>query len=532
MSKREDSLQRWWRGAVLYEIYPISFCDSDGDGWGDLGGVRARVDHIARLGVDAVWLTPVHPSPRDDFGYDSTNFTDVDPLLGDLAGFDALVQAFHDAGIRVLLDQVYSHTSHRHPWFIDSRENPGGPHGDWYVWADARPDGSPPNNWQSMFGGSAWHWDHVRCQYYLSHFYPSMPHLNSRLPAVQDQLLDTARFWLERGVDGFRFDVANLYQHDALLRDNPAKPWEPPLRSPKEAQHCIHDYSQPENLAFVSRIRAVLDAYPGATSLAELTSDMAQAHVLDYVRQPDRFDTVYRVLAEAEPFTVDSVRRQVLAWQEDGVWPTWCVSNHDIVRGVTRCFGSDAPPAAAGLLVGLLACLRGNMLLFQGDELGLHHGDVPREALRDPEGIRSWPHGLRRDGARTPMPWSAGSPNLGFSAAAPWMWIDPRHRVQAVDLQEADAGSVLAETRRWIAARRGHPALRHGDIRFLAAPDTLLRFVRTTSSQQLECLFNFGPDPVTLDLDPAHPTIECSRMRRDGGAITLDGYGACIVRIA
>lgn len=493
----------WWHGAAIYQIYPLSFCDASGDGWGDIAGIRSRLDHIASLGVDAIWLSPVFPTPLFDFGYDMTDQRDIDPLFGSLADFDGLLADIHARGMKLILDQVYSYTSHRHHWFQQSRARRTGPFADWYVWADAQPDGSPPNNWQAIFGGPAWSWDSVRRQYYMHHFYAEMPHLNVNNPAVQAELLGTAAFWLDRGVDGFRLDVINLCMTDPMLRSHPLSGCTD-YSFPPAAQVQIHDRNQPENLDFVARLRALGDRYGDRLLMGEVTSDAAQDTGFAYTA-PGLLHTAYQVLGgDQTPATLAEARAQLRHFAGTDRWPTWCLSNHDIVRGRTRWSGDAAPDALAAVLNALLISLPGNILLYQGDELGLPHADLPYAALRDREGLRFYPHGLRRDGARTPMPWLAGAPNAGFTTGQPWLPVGEEHAPRAVDRQEADAQSILNISRRWLAQRRASAALRHGDYAEIAADGAAFAFRRDSDVDARIVAINLGATsavlPVPTDL--------------------------------
>ena len=301
----------WWRGAVIYQIYPRSFQDTNGDGIGDLPGIVRRLDHVAALGVDAVWLSPFYPSPMRDFGYDVADYCDVDPRFGTLADFDVLVAEAHRRGLKVLIDLVLSHSSDAHPWFTESRQSRDNAKADWYVWADARADGPPPNNWLAHFGGPAWTWDGRRRQYYLHNFHPSQPDLNFHCPAVQDALLDVARFWLERGVDGFRLDVVNLYAHDASLADNPRSDWIEPPAKPIAMQWPVHNSNRPETLAFVERLRGVLDAYGATTSIGEVISPYDRGRLVAAYTAPGRLHMAYTFELLTAPLTPDAIRRAV-----------------------------------------------------------------------------------------------------------------------------------------------------------------------------------------------------------------------------
>ena len=496
----------WWRGAVIYQVYPRSFLDRNGDGIGDLPGVTARLDYIAALGVDAVWLSPFFTSPMADFGYDVSNYRDVDPIFGTLGDFDHFLAEAHRRNLKVIIDQVYSHSSDRHPWFRESRQSRSNPKSDWYVWANAAEDGTPPNNWLSCFGGPAWTWDTHRRQYYLHNFLSAQPDLNFHNPEVRAAIADVARFWLDRGVDGFRFDAVNYYLHDPLLRDNPVSGRIDGYR-PDEFQLHRYDRSLPENLECIRELREVIDAYPGRMVVGEIGSTESFQRCIEYTEHPTGLHTAYGFYFLTNgPLTASLVQVAFRNWTSEHAWPSWSFSNHDVARAVTRWGGAHPPRAFGKLLMALLASLRGTVFIYQGEELGLPQADVPFDQLRDPEAIRFWPRTLGRDGCRTPMPWRADQPHAGFSAATPWLPVDPRHPELAVDVQEADPDSTLRFVREFLAFRKRTPALRAGAIDFWDAPEPLLVFTRTTGEDTLLAAFNLGNEAATFTLpDKAAP---------------------------
>ena len=322
----------WWRGGVIYQVYPRSFCDADNDGVGDLAGVRSKLDYLKALGVDGVWLSPFFKSPMRDFGYDVSDYCDVDPIFGALADFDSLLADAHENGLKLIIDQVYSHTSDQHAWFKESRLSRDNPKADWYVWADAKPDGGPPNNWISLFGGQAWSWDTRRRQYYLHNFLAEQPDLNFHNPDVRAAILETAKFWLDRGVDGFRLDVANFYFCDRALRDNPPKRPEGGFARPYHHQRHLYDRSQPENLVFMEELRRLADRYENRMTVAEIGSDSYIARSIEYT-EPGRLHTAYNfLLLENGPLTPALIREALESWTSDSAWPSWSFSNHDVVR--------------------------------------------------------------------------------------------------------------------------------------------------------------------------------------------------------
>ncbi len=493
--------EQWWRGGIIYQVYPRSFADSNGDGVGDLPGLIGRLDYIRALNVDAIWISPFFKSPMKDFGYDVSDYRDVDPLFGTLADFDRLIERAHALGLKIVIDQVLSHTSDRHPWFVESRESRDNPRADWYVWADPRPDGTPPSNWQSVLGGSAWQWESRRRQYYLHNFLTSQPDLNFHCPAVQDQVLDDVRFWLERGVDGFRFDACNFHFHDRQLRDNPpatqAGAFMVTPENPYGMQRHLHDKTQPENLAFFQRLRRLLDEY-GAASVGEVGDDDALTTMAQYTADGDKLHMAYSFNLLTPEFTAAHVRATVedmdakLAEFGGKGWACWSAGNHDVTRVMTRWGNGTATPQLAKMVLALLAKLRGSVCVYQGEELGLTEAEIPFDKLQDPYGITFWPEFKGRDGCRTPMPWRADAAFGGFSAAEPWLPVPPEHLAHAVDREARDPASVLEFYRHFLAWRRQHPVLRDGAIRFIDAPEPILAFERMLGAERYLAVFNFG----------------------------------------
>ncbi len=516
-----ESLTPWWRGGIIYQIYPRSFQDSNGDGIGDLAGISQRLDYVASLGVDAVWISPFFKSPMNDFGYDVSDYRAIDPLFGDMADFEALLERAHALGLKVMIDLVLSHTSDQHPWFAESRAKRDNPRADWYVWADAKPDGTPPNNWLSIFGGSAWQWDSRRQQYYLHNFLASQPDLNFHCPAVQDALLDLARFWLEKGVDGFRLDTINFYFHDAKLRDNPALALDQrnasiaPMVNPYNHQDHLYSKSQPENLAFLERLRALTDQYDARACLGEVGDAKRGLEIMgDYTQGDKRMHMCYAFeFLESRPLTADYICQvfQRLEAAAGDAWPCWAFSNHDVPRFVSRW---GLSPEAARCLPALMMCLRGTACLYQGEELGLPEADVAFERLQDPYGVEFWPEFKGRDGCRTPMVWQSDTPNGGFSETADqtWLPVDQGHLGLSVASQEADPTALLHSYRRCIALRRANPALVNGAQFDMQTQGPILVFQRqaedqhkgggTSKGQRLFCAFNLSDNRASVALPP------------------------------
>ena len=489
------SATTWWQGAVIYQIYPRSFADSNGDGIGDLKGATARLDHVAELGCDAIWVSPFFTSPMKDFGYDVADYCSVDPIFGTLADFDALIAKAHTLELKVMIDQVYSHTSDEHPWFAESRASRDNDKADWYVWADPKPDGSPPNNWQSVFGGPSWTWDARRQQYYHHNFLKEQPQLNVHLPAVQEALLGVARFWLDRGVDGFRLDALNFTMHDPALTDNPPVT-EPGKRTrPFDYQHHLYNQSHADIPAFITRVRALLEQYDARFALAEVGGEQASAEMKLYTHGGARLHSAYGFeYLYADKLTPEVVRTAIGNWpgEANEGWPSWAFSNHDAPRFASRWSDEANRPAFVRVALMLLVALRGNVILYQGEELGLPQADVPFEALRDPEALANWPQTLGRDGARTPLPWTSAADG-GFGSDTPWLPIDPRHLAHNVAGQAEDEGSMLHWTRRMIALRRVSDALRLGTIELLDhGSDQIVAFARAYGGERLVCVFNLS----------------------------------------
>ncbi len=492
--------REWWRGASIYQIYPRSFMDSNADGIGDLPGITSKLDYVASLGVDAIWLSPFFSSPMKDFGYDVSDYCNVDSIFGTLADFDQLISAAHAHGLRVLIDQVFSHTSDQHDWFAESRTSKDNPKSDWYVWADAKIDGTPPSNWQSVFGGPAWTWDARRGQYYMHNFLTSQPQLNCHNPEVQDALLGVAKFWLDRGVDGFRIDAINFSMHDPLLRDNPPAPPSNQIRTRSfDFQQRIYNQSHPAIPEFIARIRALANQYDGCFTVAEVGGKDAECEMKAFTAGNNHFNSAYGFdFLYADSLSPKLVREALESWPDkpDTGWPTWAFSNHDAPRWISRWTEPATRDAFSHMAMLLFTCLRGNIIFWQGEELGLTQVDIKYHQLRDPEAIANWPLTLGRDGSRTPMPWQAEQPSYGFSHGDPWLPFGSDHSALTVDCQIKNPDSLLNLTRRLISFRKSHEALLAGDFRFLTADKNLLAFERTSKSEHLVCVFNFGSPEI------------------------------------
>ncbi|ACB35584.1 alpha amylase catalytic region [Leptothrix cholodnii SP-6] len=539
----------WWRGGVIYQIYPRSYQDSNGDGIGDLPGITRRLDHIAALGADGIWLSPFFKSPMKDFGYDISDYNDVDPMFGTLADFKVLVDRAHALGLKVMIDQVYSHTADVHPWFVESRSSRTNDKADWYVWADPLDDGNPPNNWLSIFGGSAWQWDTRRRQYYLHNFLTSQPDLNFHCPQVQEAVLASVKFWCEFGVDGYRLDVVNFYFHDRQLRNNPGRgmpdgsdPAVSPV-NPYAWQWHHHDKSQPENLPFLQRLRALIDEYPDTTMVGEIGDDDGLARVAEYTGGGDKLHMAYCFDLLGEPHGAPYLHGVFTRFNQvvGSGWPCWAITNHDIPRVATRWGGANPSMGLLRAAVALQLSLRGTACIYQGDELGLPEADVAFEDLQDPYGITMWPEYKGRDGCRTPMAWDSKAADLGFGGAAvnarPWLPVAQSHRALAVDVQGADPQSLLSHYQQLLRWRRGVPALIHGEMTLLSVHPQVLAYLRSHQGERVLCAFNLSDQPVTWDATTAGVV---SAVLGDSGAqgaalqgsqVRFDPWGVLFARL-
>jgi len=533
-----DSGVHWWQTGVFYQIYPRSFQDSNGDGIGDLPGVLARLDYLKEtLGVDAIWLSPFYPSPMADFGYDIADYCDVDPMFGDLAAFDRLVTEAHGRGIKVIVDYVPNHTSDRHAWFIESRTSRDNPKRDWYIWRDPKPDGSPPNNWGGFFGGPAWTLDKATGQYYLHQFVPEQPELNWRNPEVVKAMLDVLRFWMARGVDGFRMDVVGLLIKDAELRDNPP--------NPNAAQDLpendifgrqLHTYSEDQDEVhdLIRQIRQTLDEHPDTCGIGELWGDLSR-WVKYYGENGDELQLPFNFRLMGQPWTAEAMRRSVddleAALPPFG-WPNYVLGNHDQIRLATRFGGQPQARVAAMLLL----TLRGTPTVYYGDELGLENGVIPPEKIQDPQGINLGAH-RTRDVSRTPMQWE-NIAQAGFSSAEPWLPVSADYTSRNVATQLADPGSMLNLYRRLLTTRRSMAALRRGSYQPVdTVPAGVFAYLRVDASERVLVALNFTGKPCRLSLPDLGQgrVVVATNLTRDGAVdlrgMTLDAHEGLVIAL-
>ena len=523
--------KQWYKGAVIYQVYPRSFQDSNNDGIGDLKGIINRIDYIKSLGVDAIWISPFFKSPMKDFGYDISDYRDIDPLFGDLNDFDELISQAHDRNIKIIIDQVLSHTSDQHQWFTDSRENQNNDKADWYVWAEAKDDGTAPNNWLSIFGGGAWQWEPRRGQYYLHNFLTEQPDLNFHNPDVRQAVLDNVEFWLKKGVDGFRLDAINFCYHDAQLRDNPAKPKDKRQGrgfsedNPYAFQYHYYNNTQPENIEFMQDIRTLLNKYPGTVSLGEISSEDSLATMAQYTQGGDKLHMGYSFELLTNDYSSEYIRTtvQTLEQRMTEGWPCWAFSNHDVERVASRWSeNGEINPQQCKMLTALLASLRGSVCMYQGEELGLGEASVAFEDLQDPYGITFWPNFKGRDGCRTPMPWEqADSPHAGFSDVKPWLPVDDAHKQQSVAVQTNDSNSILNAYREFMAWRKNQPVLLEGDIEFIKTPEPVLAFYRTLGAQKMLCIFNLSSQQTAINM-PTSIVKEYNELSHHSAKLSQD----------
>jgi len=540
----------WWRGAMFYEVYLRSYHDSDGDGIGDLPGLISRLDYIASLNVDGLWLSPFYPSPQEDFGYDVTDICGVDPMFGTMADLDRLIAEAHACELKLLIDVVPCHTSDQHDWFQDSRASRDADKADWYVWADSGPDGGPPNNWLSSFGGPAWTWDPRRSQYYYHPFLQCQPALNLRNPQTLDAVLDVFRFWMDRGVDGFRLDAIQCLTCDPLFRSNPPNPSgdrNPSLgggaNNPFRKQLHYFDRDVPESLPILEAFRAAMrDREPERVIIGELADVDSTRTAVKYTKEGERLHAVYDFdLINA----VDSVQgvRELLQVREDFLGSGAVMNvftNHDSERAVSNLtrFAVEAGKAedAAKLLLFLQATLRGGGILFQGEELGLTQPEIAFEDMQDPWGKAFWPDFSGRDGVRTPLPWERKARHAGFTTAKkPWLPVPDAHAARAVDVQDSDPQSVLSFLRGLLAWRRDTPMLRSGTEAVVRQTDrAIIAYDRADASCRLTFVLNFSLDAAEFDVEAGDTLLDVigTRAARHKDRVTLEALGFCVVRRA
>jgi alpha-glucosidase len=487
---------RWWERGIIYQIYPRSFMDSDGDGVGDLPGIRTQLDYLQWLGVDAIWLSPIFPSPMADFGYDISDYTDIDPIFGTLDDFDALLADAHGRGLKVLLDYVPNHTSDQHAWFIESRASRESAKRDWYIWRDSRPDGGPPNNWRSNFGGGAWEWDRKTGQYYYHAFLKEQPDLNWRHPAVQEAMLDVLRFWLDRGVDGFRVDVMHHLAKDSEFRDNPPNPGWRPGMSPTREFLATYTADLPEVQDIVAKMRQVLDAYDDRMMVGEIYLPVERLMAY-YGASGQGAHLPFNFQLLALPWKAQEIAAAVQRYEAllpSYGWPNWVLGNHDKSRIATRVGAAQARVAAM-----LLLTLRGTPTMYYGDEIGMHDVSISPEQVRDPFEKNVPGLGLGRDPERTPMQWNSDV-HAGFTTVRPWLPLPDDYRTVNVTVERKDLTSILNLYHRLSQLRRTEPALAIGEFAPLPGYGELMAYVRKVNERRLLIVLNLGGEARSFNL--------------------------------
>lgn len=525
-----DQKQHWWKEGVVYQIYPRSFMDSNDDGIGDIPGVTQHLDYLQWLGVDAIWFSPLYPSPMYDFGYDVQDYCAIGREFGTMEQFKELLAEAHRRQIRIILDLVFNHTSHLHPWFQEARSSLDNPYRDWYIWSPAI-KGRPPNNWQAVFGGRAWEWDEATGQYYLHSFTPEQPDLNWRNPQVKEALFKVMEFWLNLGVDGFRLDVVNFFLKDEELRNNPYKPgWRP-----YDMQKHIFDRDRPETIELMKEIRKVTDKYPDIMTVGEVAiEDPAQA--ARYYGEGEGLHLNFNFSFLEQPWQARAFRTSIEKWNDhlqNLHWPTFTLSNHDRIRHFTRygqCRGRARVAAA------LLISLRGTPFLYYGEEIGMANGRIPKKMIQDPWGRRYWPFHKGRDGCRTPMQWN-DTHQGGFTTGHPWLPLNKNYREINVEQQRREPSSLLHFYRRLLAYRRRSPALRRGSLHFLSdLPSPVLGYRREEDGEKILILLNFSSHSQKFALPSIidRPEVVFHHLedppRLQGRHLTLPGHGVAFLQ--
>jgi alpha-glucosidase len=487
---------RWWQRGIIYQIYPRSFMDSDGNGVGDLRGIRSKLDYLQWLGVDAIWISPIFLSPMADFGYDISNYTEIDPLFGTMDDFDALLADARRRDLKVLLDYVPNHTSDQHPWFLEARSSRESAKRDWYIWRDPPPGGGPPNNWRSNFGGGAWQWEERTGQYYYHAFLKQQPDLNWRNPEVQEAMLNVLRFWLDRGIDGFRVDVMHHMLKDTEFRNNPPNPaWRPGM-SPYRELLTTYTTDLPEVQEIVSKMRGVVEEYSDRMLVGEIYLPVERLMAY-YGASGNGAHLPFNFQLIGLPWNARDIAAAVERYEAllpSYAWPNWVLGNHDKPRIATRVGAPQARVAAM-----LLLTLRGTPTMYYGDEIGMHDVPIPPDQVQDPYEKNVPGLGLGRDPVRTPMQWT-GDESGGFTTAKPWLPLADDYKTINVAVERQQSTSLLSLYKRLIELRRVEPALSVGEIAPLPADNDLMAYVRKTDERRLLIVLNLGANPRTFNM--------------------------------
>ena len=533
----------WWKHAVFYEIYPRSYGDSNNDGTGDLNGITQHLDHLAKLGVDAIWITPCFPSPQVDFGYDVSDYRNIDPQYGTLADFDRLVAEAKKRNIKVILDFVVNHSSDKHRWFIESSKSKTNPYRDYYIWRDGRGDGQPPNNWTSTFGGPSWTFSTDTNQWYYHFFYPQQPDLNWRNPKVETEMFDITRFWYGRGVYGFRLDAVDTMFEDPNLTDNPPLQGSDAYGMP--IQDHIHDHSMSEVHAELQKLRKVADEFPGRVLIGETWTKTPEELAEYYGPNNNELQMpMYFNFTKVDQLDAKAFREKVAAIESNPIhgWPVYVLSNHDIRRYVDRYGTEENKDQVAKLMSALYLTLRGSAIMYYGEEIGMENNDPKRvEDVKDVIGQKGWPKEIGRDGERTPMQWNS-STNAGFNRdATPWLPLDANYKTHNVASEMANTSSILNWYRQLIKLRRNNPAFYAGDYLALDQDNpTVMSYLRKSDNGAAVVLLNFSSQPQTVTVDAAKvgassgPTLAATKAgskRVNFRKISLEPYGVVIAEV-
>jgi alpha-glucosidase len=530
----------WWQHAVFYEVYPRSFDDSNGDGIGDLNGITSKLDYLHDLGVDAIWITPCFPSPQVDFGYDISDYENIDPMYGTLADFDHLVSEANKRDIRVILDFVLNHTSDQHPWFLDSKSSRTSAHRDWYIWRDSKGSGQPPNNWLSTFGLSAWQFDPTTNQYYYHYFYPQQPDLNWRNPVVEHAMFDVTRFWYKRGVAGFRLDAVDSLFEDPNLTDNPVLPGTDKFGRPNMEEH--YNKKLPEMHLVLQRLRKVADEYQ-AVLIGETWTSQVKELEQYYGHDGNELQLPMDLMLTNLPLSAATFRDHINAVDAARGWPTYVITNHDIRRSYSRYGDGVHNDDIAKMMAGLYLTLRGTPIMYYGEEIGMQNNDPKRKQdVKDPIGILGWPTEKGRDGERTPMQWTSG-PNAGFTTGTPWLPIPPSAKTHNVAVESADPHSIFSFYKEVLHLRKTEAALLEGSYVPLNSSDpNVLSYLRKSASGSILVVLNFSATAQNPNFDlskqgfasaKAQPLVQNGATLPDGvlKTVNLRPYGICIARI-
>jgi len=540
LKKVDAKGHEWWHYAVFYEVYPRSFADSNNDGVGDLNGITSKLDYLEHLGVNAVWITPCFPSPQVDFGYDVSDYENIDPMYGTLADFDRLVGEAKKHSIKIILDFVPNHTSDQHKWFLESKSSRTSPKRDWYIWRDGKGPDQPPNNWQSTFGLSAWKFDPATGQYYYHYFYPEQPDLNWRNPAVEKAMFDVTRFWYKRGVAGFRLDAVDTMYEDFKLTDNPSLPGTNKFGGPNTVEK--YNKKLPEMHGALQRLRNVADEYDAVLIGETWTHDVSELKAY-YGERNNELQMPMDLLLTNLPLSAPILRDHIAGVDASGGWPTYVITNHDIVRSYTRYSDGTHNDDIAKLMAGFYLTLRGTAIMYYGEEIGMQNNTPTRkEDVKDPIGVLGWPKEKGRDGERTPMQWSTG-PNAGFTNGTPWLPVPASAQTHNVELERKDPHSVLSFYRHLLLVRKEDPALREGKYIALNASDqNVLSYLRQYNNDTVLVVLNMSPTKQQPAFDLSKQglgsaqvnTILASGASAPTGilkTVTLEPYGVYIAKV-